>query len=273
MTTKFSRAEISPFISAIEDRDPKALKKLSAFFNKDSLRRTICFTGPAGVGKSTLISNLLPIAAKDRKIAWLACDPSSPQSGGSLLGDRIRISGKDISENIFIRSMSTRGTSAFSQSIRDVEIYLESFFDEIWVETAGSGQTQSEVAQISALTVLIIQPETGDEIQWMKSGVRELADLYVIHKSDLPGADSMEKSLVEMGALPEKIVKVSSKKIEGFSEALNLIRSSLLKLNWKNRKTDLHRQLAEALYFERETKKLKASFQKKLKSLLSKPYN
>jgi len=267
-----NRGEISAFISDIEDRNSKALKKLSKFFSSSSLQKTICFTGPAGVGKSTLISKLLPVSAEKSKIAWLACDPSSPQSGGSLLGDRIRISGKDISRNIFIRSMSTRGTSAFSQSIRAVEVYLENLFDEVWVETAGSGQTQSEVAEISALTVLILQPETGDEIQWMKSGVREMADLFIIHKSDLMGAESMEQSLIEMGATASSILKVSSKSGEGLSEAAVWIRSALKKVDWKRRKTVLHTRLAESLFFEREMQKLKEDFSKKKLRLISRPY-
>jgi LAO/AO transport system kinase len=266
------RGEISQFISQIEDRYPKALKALANYFQADSLRRSICFTGPAGVGKSTLIARLLPLAAKSMRVAWLACDPSSPVSGGSLLGDRIRSSGQDLSQSIFIRSMSTRGMSAFSQSIRDVEVYLEHFFDRIWVETAGSGQTQSEVARISALTVLVLQPETGDEVQWMKSGVREWCDLFVIHKSDLPGGDLMKQSLIEMGANPEAVVQVSSKTGEGLSELNARLEKSLSAVKWKDRAAVLHGSLAEALYMERESMKLRKQFSKKRAKLLKQPY-
>lgn len=232
----------------------------------------MCFTGPAGVGKSTLISNLLPLAASNKTIAWLACDPSSPKSGGSLLGDRIRSSGKDISESIYIRSMSTRGSGAFSQSIRDVEIFLEHSFDRVWVETAGSGQTQSEIAKISAITVLILQPETGDDVQWMKSGVREWCDLFVIHKSDLPGADMMAKSLEEMGISEKDILKVSSRDGRGLEILEARIEEKLRSLNWKSRGADLHECLAKNLFFERETKKLEKAYAEKKRTFIRKPY-
>jgi len=270
---KFDRLKISRTISAIENRDEKALKELGKFFGPDSLKRTVCFTGPAGVGKSTLISSLIPRAAERMSVAWLACDPSSPQSGGSLLGDRIRISGKEISERVYIRSMSTRGTQAFSQAIRDVEIYCEKFFDQVWVETAGSGQTQSEVAQISAVTVLILQPETGDEIQWMKAGVRELADLYFIHKSDLRGVEAMEQSLVEQGVPLERIVRCSSKTQEGMDEALDRLLEFQKSMVWKNRRVELHEQLAKALFLERGQRKLLKDFALSKKSLVMSPYS
>src|SRR5690606_35063197 len=112
-------------------------------------------------------------------------------SGGSFLGDRIRISGQEVPDNLFIRSLSTRSPAAFSKSIRDIQIFLERHFDQVWVETAGTGQTQSEVSQISGLTVLILQPETGDEVQWMKSGLRECVDVFIVNKADLPGAEEM----------------------------------------------------------------------------------
>ena len=270
---KFDRLKISKTISAIENREEKSLKELGKFFGPDSLKRTVCFTGPAGVGKSTLISSLIPRAAEKMSVAWLACDPSSPQSGGSLLGDRIRISGKEISERVYIRSMSTRGTQAFSQAIRDVEIYCEKFFDQVWVETAGSGQTQSEVAQISAVTVLILQPETGDEIQWMKAGVRELADLYFIHKSDLRGVEAMEQSLVEQGVALERIVRCSSKTQEGMDEALDRLLEFQKNMAWKTRRQSLHEQLAKALFLERGQRKLLKDFALSKKNLVVSPYS
>jgi LAO/AO transport system kinase len=269
---KLDRLKISKTISAIENRDEKALKDLSRFFGSDSLKRTVCFTGPAGVGKSTLISTLMPKAVEKMSVAWLACDPSSPQSGGSLLGDRIRISGKDLSDRAYIRSMSTRGTQAFSQSIRDVEIYCEKFFDQVWVETAGSGQTQSEVAQISAVTVLILQPETGDEIQWMKAGVRELADLYFIHKSDLRGVEAMEHSLMEQGVPLERIVRCSSKTQEGMDEALERLFAFQKSMPWKARKIALHEQLARALFIERGQRGLLKAFEAQKRALIANPY-
>jgi LAO/AO transport system kinase len=269
---KFDRAQLSKMISRIEARQVSALKSLKSFFSPQSLSRSICFTGPAGVGKSSLMAQLLPLAVKTRSIAWLACDPSSPVSGGSLLGDRIRMSGKIQPEALFIRSMSTRSTSAFSQSIRDVEVYLENFFDQVWVETAGSGQTQSEVAQISALTVLILQPETGDEIQWMKAGVREWADHFVVHKSDLPGAEAMMQSLLELGAKPEQVSLVSSKTGQGMNELLERLDQLMTDLNWKSRQKILHEELSRYLFLERHLKGLHERFDRSKKKWMKQPY-
>ncbi|MBN8555352.1 MAG: hypothetical protein J0L93_07905 [Deltaproteobacteria bacterium] len=270
--SKFSTHEIASELTRIENRDPKALANLKKIFSVQSLRRTICFTGPAGVGKSTLISKLAPLAARKKTLAWLACDPSSPKSGGSLLGDRIRLSGQEISENIFIRSLSTRGAQAFSKSIRDMEVYLESIFDEIWVETAGSGQTQSEVARLSAITVLILQPETGDEIQWMKSGVREWADLFIVHKADLKGADLMAQTLVEQGAKPSEVIQVSSKNNKGFENVLSALQNFQKKMNWNERQKILHLEHARALFFEKAQKKLETEFEKSKAKKVKNPY-
>jgi len=267
------RGTISRFITAIENREPKALKDLKNYFSAESLRRCICFTGPAGVGKSSLISELLPIAVEERSIAWVACDPSSPETGGSLLGDRIRSSGQNISERAFIRSMSTRGAEAFSLSIRDVEVYLENFFEQVWVETAGSGQTQSETARLSALTALVLQPETGDEIQWMKAGVREWADIFVINKSDLPGAELMKQSLMEFGASEDSIFLVSTKDKTGLEKLWKSLKIHLQKLDWPSRREILHTSLARSLFLEREMKKLKTKFNGLSAKLISQPYS
>ena len=264
--------ELAEFISRIENRDSKALKTLARFFSKDSFKKTVCFTGPAGVGKSTLIAKLSALKTKKSKLAWLACDPSSPKSGGSLLGDRIRISNENLSNNLFIRSLSTRSTSAFSKAIRDIEVFLEKNFDEVWVETAGSGQTQSEVARLSALTVLVLQPETGDEIQWMKSGVREWADLFFVHKADLKGADLLAKSLVEQGADPENVVQVSSKTGAGLESALDCLQRAQKKLNWKERSKILHYEHAKALYLEKALQKIEKNFEKQSARIAERPY-
>jgi LAO/AO transport system kinase len=267
-----NRKEISKTISDIEQRAPEILKNLSKYFSASSFKRSTCFTGPAGVGKSSLISCLAPLVAEKNKIAWIACDPSSPETGGSVLGDRIRLSGQDYSDNLYIRSMSTRSTQAFSLAIRDVEIYLENLFDHVWVETAGSGQTQSEVARISGMTVLILQPETGDEIQWMKSGVREWADLFIVNKSDLPGAESMAKSLIEEGAPEENVLLASAKTGSGLPEVIQAIENFQNKMNWNDRQNLLHHEHAKALFLEREIVKIQASFEGKKGSLVNQPY-
>lgn len=267
-----NRRDLSTQITKIENRDRQALKQLAGLFSVDSLRNTICFTGPAGVGKSTLISQLALEASLQKSIAWLACDPSSPETGGSLLGDRIRLSHDSVNQRLYVRSLSTRGSHAFSRAIRDIEIYLESQFDQVWVETAGSGQTQSDVARLSALTVLVLQPETGDEIQWMKSGVRDWVDLFVVNKSDLPGAELMAQSLVEHGAKEDRVVLVSSKRAKGLSELLTRLNELLDSISWRSRSKVLHREHARSLFLESATQKLEREFTKKAERLSRAPY-
>jgi LAO/AO transport system kinase len=266
----FNRREISKVLSEIESRQGAGILKRT--FSKDSFKRSICFTGPAGVGKSTLIANLLQAVGEEKRIAWLACDPSSVISGGSLLGDRIRLAGSRISENIFVRSLSTRSTQAFSPAVRDMEVYLETLFDEVWVETAGSGQTQQEVAKISGLTILVLQPETGDDIQWMKSGIRELADIFVVHKADLKGSELMMKSLIENGVRKDRVVLASSKSKEGLGEFLDLLTKVKSEIKWKNRLLALHFAHARDLFFERSLKAIEVKFERQRASLALNPY-
>ncbi len=269
-----TRNEIAQTLSKIEARDLKTLRKLNQYFSADSLKKTICFTGPAGVGKSTFISRLATHQSQRlKKIAWLACDPSSLKTGGGLLGDRVRLSGEYIPENLFVRSIATRSTQAYSKAVRDMAIYLENFFDEVWIETAGSGQTQQEVAWLGGITVLILQPETGDDVQWMKAGVQEWADFYVIHKSDLSGADAMRDAIVRNGISADRIILVSSKENRGFDEYFLKLEKIQSLMIWRQRLRYIHDEHFRDIFLEKAltvaAKKLPAALKKNRK----KPYS
>lgn len=266
------RRLISAEITRIESREKASFKKLSKVFGNHSFQKTICFTGPGGVGKSTLISRLVPLVSSKKSLAWLACDPSSPISGGSVLGDRIRLGGAQVGEEVFIRSLSTRGSQAFSRAIQDVEIFMESFFDEVWVETAGSGQTQVEISNISAITILVLQPETGDEIQWMKSGLRECVDLFVINKSDLGGAESMMQSLLELGAREEQVLTVSAKDQKGLNAILTAIQEVREQISWKKKVKALQESLSLSLYREIQLLKMDKKYKKESAKWRKNPY-
>ena len=155
-------------------------------------------TGPPGAGKSTLSSALASIIRDTgRTVAILACDPSSPFTGGSVLGDRVRMQSHYTDPGVFIRSISSRGSSGgLSTSTYGITTLLDAFgFDVVLLETVGVGQTELDVMKISDTVIVVIVPESGDSIQAMKAGLMEIADIFVVNKSDRVGADRMVKDV------------------------------------------------------------------------------
>jgi LAO/AO transport system kinase len=163
--------------------------------------RRIGITGPPGAGKSTLTEQLIRIyRAQGRTVAVIAVDPTSPFTGGALLGDRIRMEAVSLDPGVFIRSMATRGSvGGLAMTTEDVADVLEGFgFDRILIETVGVGQTELDVARTAESTVLVLVPESGDGIQTLKAGVMEAADVFVLNKSDRPSADTLRQELEVM---------------------------------------------------------------------------
>ncbi len=155
--------------------------------------RVVAFTGSGGVGKSTLVGKMIDLArGQGKTVAVLACDPQSPVSGGALLGDRFRMGGR-LDDGVFIRSLAAlAGHGALAEHLPLLIRLLEAFgFEWIFLETAGAGQGDTAVRDHADVVVLLLQPETGDDLQWEKAGVLEVADVIVIHKADLPGADQV----------------------------------------------------------------------------------
>src|SRR6187399_2891640 len=158
----------------------------------------IGITGPPGAGKSTLVDSLIGLLANNgKKIGVLCVDPSSPFNLGSLLGDRIRMSKWCDNPNVFIRSLATRGTlgGLHPKIIEITELMKAASFDLIIVETVGVGQSEVEIAGLADVTLVVIVPEAGDEIQTMKAGLMEIADIFVVNKADRPGANQFVKNL------------------------------------------------------------------------------
>src|SRR5262245_61379433 len=190
----------------------------------------VAFTGSGGVGKSSLVGKLIDQArGGGAAVAVLACDPQSPITGGALLGDRTRM-GSRADGGGCIRSLATRpGCGAVAEHL-DLLIRLgESFgFDVIFLETVGAGQGDTAVRALADVVVLLLQPESGDELQWEKAGVVEVADIVVIHKSDLPGADQTAAQV--RGALglssqsQAEVLAVSSKTGQGVEELWQMIK-------------------------------------------------
>jgi LAO/AO transport system ATPase len=199
--------------------------------------RFVAVTGSAGVGKSTLIGKLIETIRKDgRTVAVLACDPQSPLSGGALLGDRFRMPTLPDDDGSFIRSLATPGGhGAVVEHIDVLAKILQSFgFQIILLETVGAGQGDTAVHDLADVVVLLLQPETGDDLQWEKAGLLEVADIVAIHKADLPGAERVEAqvraALDPSDAHPVKILRVSSKNGSGVAELWKAIAASPLRL-------------------------------------------
>ncbi|WP_423148704.1 methylmalonyl Co-A mutase-associated GTPase MeaB [Rubrolithibacter danxiaensis] len=223
-------------------------------------------TGPPGAGKSTLISKLISkILKSDKRIAVLAVDPTSPFNYGSLLGDRIRMNEHFNNQNVFIRSVATRGSlgGISAKTIEMVDVLKAAGFDYVIVETVGVGQSEVEIAGLADVTVLVLVPEAGDEIQHIKAGLMEIADVFAVNKADRPGAAEFAnnlKKLTTQRGCETPVIKTNSEKAEGIDELLSSIHSAQ-KTHTGKRKEML---LAEKAWSLIQSKKMKGIDKKKL---------
>ena len=197
---------LSRAATLIENRSAAA-EALIKFLSQHAGRALkIGITGSPGSGKSTLVDQLTKALRKEGKtVGIIAVDPSSPYSRGAILGDRIRMQSHYDDSGVFIRSMANRGVhGGLAQGTRDVAMLLDAAGrDVILLETVGVGQDEVEVAQVADVTVLVLVPGLGDDVQAMKAGIMEIADVFAINKSDMPGAERLEQEIRMMQSLAD----------------------------------------------------------------------
>ncbi len=201
------RRAIARALTSVENHDSGAVPLLRELFPKAGRARVTGLTGSPGAGKSTLAEKLAEeYRRQGRRVGILAVDPTSPYSGGAILGDRVRMQSLSNDPGVYIRSMATRGQlGGLAPTTQDAVTILDAAgYEIILIETVGVGQDEVEVARLADVTVLLLVPGLGDDIQTFKAGVMEIADLYVINKSDRPGAERVEQEVTAMLSLASR---------------------------------------------------------------------
>lgn len=211
----------------------------------------IGITGPPGAGKSTLTDQLIgQLHSEGKKVAVLCVDPSSPFTHGAILGDRIRMNRWINEPGVYIRSLATRMSlgGLHPKIIEIIDALKTEPFDYILIETAGVGQTEVDIAGLADITLLVLVPENGDDVQTMKAGILEVADIYVVNKSDRPGAETYLQNLQSMLAFSAKhnapVIKAVATENKGINEMVHAIHTLLAKPEDKARKIGLYAQKA-----------------------------
>lgn len=225
---------LARLMTYVDNRHEELLEIMSAVCKNAGKAYRIGVTGPPGAGKSTLVDKIIAnYRAQGKTVGVVAIDPSSPFSGGAVLGDRIRMQDHNADDGVFIRSLGSRGAhGGLSRATRDIVSLLDAFgYDVVIIETVGVGQTELDIMAVADTTLVVLVPESGDTIQTMKAGLMEIADVFVVNKADREGADKIFhelKSLTHMFADRDwevPVLKAVAVKKEGVAEIVAIIES------------------------------------------------
>src|SRR5579864_2931875 len=231
--------------TSIENRSHRAEPLLKELFAHTGKASVIGITGSPGVGKSTLVDQLAHLLRRENKqVGVIAVDPTSPYTGGAILGDRIRMLAHHADTGVFIRSMATRGwLGGLAAATTDMAVLLDAAGKEIvLIETVGVGQDEVEIAKLADVTVVVLVPGMGDDVQAIKAGIMEIADVFVINKSDQPGADRLEREIKAIHSLSTRtdgwvppVIRTAATEGQGITDTLTAVRSFLARGGAKDR--------------------------------------
>ena len=244
---KFKAGEtrgLARLITLLENEDPGHEKMLQELFHRTGRAYVLGFTGSPGAGKSSLVDQVVKtLRAEEQTVGIIAVDPTSPFTGGALLGDRIRMQEHALDKGVFIRSMGTRGSlGGLAKTTKDVVKAMDAFgFDRVIIETVGVGQAELDIMHVADTTVVVLTPGAGDAIQTIKAGIMEIADVFAVNKCDLPGADKIAAEVeIMLGqqCLHDKwrplVVQVSCLTGQGITELAQAIKKHRIHLEENN---------------------------------------
>jgi LAO/AO transport system kinase len=255
-------------IRLVEDGRPEGREALRALYPKTGRAHVVGVTGPPGAGKSTLVAALIgELRRRGRRVGVLAVDPSSPFSGGAILGDRVRMQRHSTDPGVFIRSMASRGQGGgLARSSWEAELVLDAMgMDVVLVETVGVGQVEIDIVDLAHSTIVVCLPGAGDDVQAIKAGLLEAADLLVLNKADLPGAADAERWLQVLlhsarapqpGAWEAPLLRTVASRDEGVGELVDALVAHRTHLERSGGLSAIERRRARRPFLERVRERL-----------------